>query len=297
MVERKKDMRVLVIGAGGFLGQKIYKTFSESFETYGATNLETDNLYLDITNIDSIKNVLEKVKPNIVINCAGLTDVDYLEGHPDVAEKVNVGGIKNISDVCSKAKMKLIGISTDYVFDGKKGDYTEDDKPNPINVHGNAKFNEEKTIKGSMKDYIIARVSVLYGYNSPNDKQTFVNWVIKKLETGEKIRVIDDQLNTPTLIDDIASALIHLIKAEKNGIYHITGSEKISRYDFALKVAETFKLNKDLIEPIKTSDLKWKAKRPMDSSLSINKLMKEGVRMSGINEGLRRMKAQMEMQL
>jgi len=288
-------MKILIIGASGFVGEKIYNVLSSDFEVIGtySTKKKHNFEHLDMSNRESVIKLISKIKPNVVIHTAGITNVDFFEENPEEIQRVNIQGAKNIIHACLKINSKLIDISTDYVFDGEKGNYTEEDRPNPISVYGKAKLEEEDLVKNSGLNYLILRISVPYGYNASYDKQTFEKWIINNLKNNKEIKVIDDQFNTPTLIDDIANAVKKLIELNRTGIYHVTGSEKISRYDFALKVTEIFGLNEDLIKKLKTKDLNWKAKRPKDSSLNINKLRKEGINMSNINEGLNKMKKQM----
>jgi dTDP-4-dehydrorhamnose reductase len=288
-------MKILIIGASGFVGEKLYTVLSRKFEVIGTYSTKKKNNFeqLDMSDRQSVIELISKIKPNVVIHTAGITNVDFFEDNPEEIQRVNKKGTKNMIDACLKTNSRLIYISTDYVFDGEKGDYTEEDKPNPINAYGKAKLEEEELVKKSELKILILRIAVPYGYNSSYDKQTFEKWIINNLKNNKEIRVIDDQFNTPTLIDDIANAVKKLIELNKIGIYHVTGPETISRYDFAFKVAEIFELSKDLIKRAKTKDLNWKAKRPKNSSLNINKLRKEGINMSNINEGLNKMKKQM----
>jgi len=285
-------MRVLIIGTG-FLGAKLMNKFSDEFEVFG-TNLEGNNYFqLDICNKKKkIYDLFNQINPDIVIHTAALSDVDQCEEDRNLAEKININGTKNVVEACKKKKIKLIFISTDFVFNGEKGDYSEIDIPNPVNYYGKTKLNAEKLIIDSGIEHIIVRTSVLYGYNNRDDRLNFFKWVYKNLENGTKINVATDQINSPTLIDDIAKALIILSKKEKGrnnerGIFNIAGSEAISRFDFAVKIAIFFGFNKKLIRPVKSNELGQKALRPHNSSLNISKINNLGINMSNINEGLK----------
>lgn len=183
---------------------------------------------------------------------------------------INVNGTRNIVEIAEEINAKLIYISTDYVFDGEKGMYKENDQTNPVDYYGETKLEGENVVKETCDDYLIVRPSVLYGWNPV--KLNFVTWMIKELKEGNKINIVKDQFNTPTLADDLAELILELIKKESFGIFHISGSERISRFDFALKIAGIFDLNKNLIKPITTDQLNWIAKRPMDSSLDVSKI-------------------------
>jgi dTDP-4-dehydrorhamnose reductase len=287
-------MKILITGAGGFLGQKLFSIISKDYEVYGTDRRGREPFHkVDLTDKENLAKIVSELRPDVIINSAGITDVDYCEENPEEVRKISQRCIKNLIETCLKNKCKLVHISTDYVFDGKKGDYGEDNKTNPINVYGKIKLEEEKAITSSTLDYIISRVAVLYGYNSPEDKQTFANWVINKLKSRQDIKIINDHFSTPTLIDDIVEAIKNLIRLDKTGIYHVAGSERINRYEFAIKIANIFNLKKSLIRPVTSEEIKWKANRPKDSSLNTDKLKKLNIKMSNIREGLNKMKKQM----
>ncbi|MEM3443201.1 MAG: SDR family oxidoreductase, partial [Candidatus Bathyarchaeia archaeon] len=210
------------------------------------------------------------------------------------AWKVNVEGAKNIAFACNKIGAKLVYISTDYVFDGLKGYYSEEDKPNPINYYGLTKFEGEKQVIQHCQDYVILRTSVLYGWHPW--KQNFVTWVINQLKQNKEINVVQNHFNTPTLAGNLAQMSIEALQRDLHGLYHASGSERINRYDFAVQIAKTFSLDASLIKPIKMSQLaSWVAKRPKDSSLNTDKIQKQlKTKPLNITQGLKRMKAEVE---
>lgn len=287
-------MKILITGAAGFLGTKVMALLKDDFELIGTdTGTAKGSLKMDITKKDEVDFVFQKVKPDVVLHIAAMTDVDRCEVEKELAQNINVMGTKNIIDSCKKINARLVHISTDFVFNGGKGDYTEDDLPDPLSYYANTKLQAEELVKRSRLKWIVIRPEVLYGYNGDGSERSFVQWVYASLKQGKEIRVVDDQYNTPTLVDDIANALIILIKKGREGIYHVAGSEKLSRYDMAVKLAAVFGFDKRLIKRIKSSALKQQAKRPVDSSLNTEKLKKEGVIMHTFEEGLRIMKKQM----
>lgn len=283
--------KVLITGASGFMGTKLVNILSEFFEII-PTDINSE-IILDITNKEQVSQMLNDKKPDIVVHTAAYTDVDSCEDNKELAWSINVGGTKNIAEACKDINAKLIVISTDFIFDGKKGSYTEEDTPNPISEYGRTKLEAEKVVKENLENYLIARTCVLYGYNSPKDKQTFEKWVINNLEEGKEIKVVTDQTVSPTLIDDIALAIKTFIEKDAKGVYHLVGSEIISRYDFAVKVQKVFDLPGKII-PFTSAEFKQKANRPMNSSLRIDKLKTLGVNMSSVEEGLLKEKEQME---
>jgi len=292
-------MNILIIGASGFLGNKAYEIFSAKYRgerkvigTY--SNHAVDNLFqLDITKQSSFDELKKKLKqmnamPDVIIHTAAISDVDYCELHPSDADRINVQGTMN---VIKNFDCKIIYLSTDYVFDGNKGHYSEEDKPNPINYYAKSKLDGEKAVQKHCKNHIIARVAILYGH-SMNEKK-FVNWTIEQLQNKRSIRVVTDQIVTPTFIDDIVYALDTLINNDAKGIFHVAGSQAISRYDMAVETAYAFGFDKKLITPVNSSEFKQPAQRPKNTSLNINKMRNLGIKMSSFKEGIIKLKEQL----
>ncbi len=247
---------------------------------------------MDITNKSEVMRTLLKNLPDVVIHLAAMTDVDKCEIEKARAKKVNVHGTSNLIEACKKISAKIIYLSTDFVFDGKRGYYEEKDDTNPLSYYAKTKLWGEIIVEKSELDYLILRPSVLYGYNDILGRG-FVNWVINNLIEREEIRVVIDQVYTPTLIDDIANGIEVLLNRGCSGIYHLAGPQKLSRYEMALIIAKTFNFENSLIHPITASELKQKAIRPIDSSLNIEKIKREGIYMHNFIDGLKIMKKQM----
>lgn len=266
--------RLLIIGSG-LLGNCFAEMAVNTFVTFATYNEHPLDLkgcksyYLNITNKADVTTLVQKLKPDYIIHTAALTDVDHCERDKRLAWNINVEGTRHISEISRKISAKLVYISTDYVFDGYGGMYKENDSTNPIDYYGATKLGGENLAK-DLKDCIIVRPSVLYGWNPM--KLNFVTWVIQELKRGNAINVVNDQFNSPTLADNLVELILELIEKEENGIFHASGSERISRLDFAIRIAEIFGLNKDLIKPITSDQLNWTAKRPMDSSLDVSKI-------------------------
>lgn len=285
--------RLLITGASGLLGSKIVELTGENYEVIPLHNtkpLHLNSLKLDITNRKEVFSLFRKTKPEVAIHTAAETNVDRCETQKELAWKINVDGTRNVAEACSEANAKMVYISTDYVFDGEKGLYVEEDAPNPINHYGVTKLEGEKQVKKLCKNYVILRTSVLYGWHSW--KQNFVTWVINSLKQKKEISIVEDHFNTPTLADNLAEITIEAIQKNLQGLYHASGSQRISRYEFAQQIVKIFNLNQGLIEPIKMNQIKaWTAKRPKDSSLNINKI-RELLKTKPLNitEGLEKMK-------
>lgn len=271
--------KVVIFGSNGLLGQNLIKRFIKDYEVI-ASSLKSTNFSLtdipyyklDLSNRSGVSDFLASAKPDIIINTAAYTDVDGCEQKRELCWNTNVRAVENIIDIAETFKPLLIQISTDYVFDGTMGDYREKDETNPIGNYARSKMAAENIVKSSSLENIIARTQVLYGSEN-KVKLNFATWVISRLKHNEKIRVVSDQIGNPTYVDDLSESIFKLIQNQEYGLFHISGSEKINRYNFAKKIAEVFNLNNELIEKITTSELKQAAPRPLNSSFIIDKLV------------------------
>jgi len=285
--------KVLITGASGLLGRKLARALSEAYlviPTHSTHPAHPDSVRMDIVDRNEVARVLRTAKPELVVHAAAETNVDMCETNRALAWSVNAEGTRNIAEACGKASAKLVYISTDYVFDGEKGLYSEEDKANPVNYYGVTKLEGERFVTDICEDFVIARASVLYGWHP--GRMNFATWVIDSLKSGKRISVAEDHYNSPTLAENLAEAILKIVEAEATGLYHIAGSERISRYDFAMETAEVFGLDRSLVTPVKMQDLKiWVAKRPRDSSLSVYKARHElKVGLLDVYEGLRQMR-------
>ena len=258
--------KILITGSTGQLGNALGKVFKSRYDLVFTSRTKPNkntNYFLDITNSLLVKDMVSAISPDIIINLAALTNVDLCESNPDLAHAINFQGVKNLVNVF---KGPIIHLSTDYVFDGKLGQYKENDITNPINVYGVTKYKAEKILLEKSKESLVIRTNVLYDYQS-KAKSSFLNWVVDSLKRGEKIKVVDDQFNNPTWTDSISVVIDRAIKADLNGLIHWGDFDWISRYDFANKIADKFNLQSNLIEPIKTEELNQVAPRPLNGGL------------------------------
>ncbi|MFH8119749.1 MAG: dTDP-4-dehydrorhamnose reductase [Candidatus Aenigmatarchaeota archaeon] len=268
-------MKILVTGSSGLLGIKVIDELSKNFDvipSYSSKKLYKEAIKMDVTSWDDVKKVFSKVRPDVVVHTAAMTNVDSCEIDKRKAWVINAAGTKNVAEACKEFDSKLIYISTDYVFDGEKGMYKEEDKPNPINYYGFTKLKGEEFVQEICSDWLILRTSTLYGAHP--SKECFVTWVIKELKKENEVRVVTDQFTSPTLTNDLAKIISKLIKKDEKGVFHTAGSERISRYNLAIKISEIFDLNRSLIRPITSKELEWEAKRPKDSSFDVTKISK-----------------------
>lgn len=279
-------MKVLVIGASGQVGGAIMRFSPGNWVAVGTYSgkQKPGLMHLDVSSREEVFEVFEKVRPDVAILTAACTNVDLCEIDKEKADAVNVNGPLNIRDASVKHGSKMVYISTDYVFDGEKGPYREDDATNPLGYYAWTKLEGER-ITSLAPDHLIIRTTGVY--SADLDSLNFVMQVIKRLGAGEPMRVPSDQYGTPTLADNLAEGIISLLKHGKTGIYNVAGPDFMDRYSFALLIAEVFGLDKELVQPISTSSLGQKAKRPLKAGLIVNKIEREtGLKMAGAREGL-----------
>jgi len=269
-------MRLLITGGSGLLGSKIAALATEKgYEAYSGYNeheaVNGTPIKLDICNKKNVQTVFERTRPQAVVHAAALTNVDKCEEDVGLARKINVEGTINIVDSSKSHNSFLVYVSTDYVFSGKEGLYTETDETNPINHYGLTKLEAEKVVQASTVNWCIVRPSVIYGATPATGKVNFALWILDKLRNNEPIKIITDQWVSPTLNTNLAEMILETIEKRHTGIYHLSGATPINRYDFATKIAETFQLDKKIISKTKSSDMNWHAKRPRNTSLNVEK--------------------------
>jgi dTDP-4-dehydrorhamnose reductase len=221
---------------------------------------------MDITKRSDVETVFKSIKPDAVVHAATLTDVDKCELDKGLAWKVNVDGTKNIADACQDRETFLFYVSSDYVFSGEKGCYHEYDSRDPVNYYGLTKVEAEEIVK-CLPEYFIARPSVIYGATPAAGKVNFALWLIETLSKGDRVKVVKDQWNTPTLNTNLAEMTLEALERRLTGIYHLCGATRVSRLEFAMEIANLFCLDKELIEPVKSEKFILPARRPIDSSL------------------------------
>ncbi len=266
---------ILVTGSNGQLGSEI-RNLSSSCDFFDF--IFTDFEELDISNFKSLEKFFAKNKIDFLINCAAYTNVDKAESEKEKAFLINGKAMENLVKMCEKHNCKLIHISTDYVFNGKKYfPYKEDDKENPNSVYGKSKLAGEKIIINSNIEYIILRTSWLYSSYGNN----FVKTILKLAKKVEKLSVIFDQIGTPTYAKDLSKIIFHILKEKienkkkfKKGIYNFSNEGVCSWFDFSKEIIDFYDINLKLI-PIETKDFPTVAKRPHYSVLNKSKLKRE----------------------
>jgi dTDP-4-dehydrorhamnose reductase len=281
----------MVTGSSGLFGRRLMGVLRDDHEVVGIDKYVPEgqmDLAVDITQKERVKESIVRSAPDVVVHTAAETDVDRCERERVLARRINVEGTANIADACSGVGAKLILVSTDYVFDGNKGNYSETDEPNPISFYGLTKLEAERITSLTSSNSLIIRTSVLYGWHPT--KLNFVTWILKGLRERQILKVVNDHINSPTLADNLADAIQKAIELESKGMLHIAGNERISRFDFARKIAKRFDLDESLLLPVQMKDLNWVARRPRDSSLNVGKAEKElSIELFGVDRGLEEM--------
>lgn len=255
-------MKTLLIGALGMLGTEV-QSLSKSLgiET---TAMDIDDL--DITSIDHVLDFTKKLKPQLIINCAAYTNVDGCETDEDNAFRVNAIGPRNLAMACEEIGASLVHISTDYVFDGtQENPYDEYDMPNPQSAYGRTKYAGERLVAHCCSRSYIIRTAWLYGAKGKN----FVSTMLQLAKSGKPLKVVDDQIGSPTYAKDLAEAIMTLVEKPRYGIYHFTNAGFCSWYDFAKEIFDQAGLEVDL-SPCSTEEFPRPAKRPAFSKLKNN---------------------------
>ncbi len=273
-------MRVLVTGSNGLLGTKLLERMlrEPTAEPLGASRGERANAYLgdlpfwqlDVTDPAAVGRVLDEARPDAVIHTAALTDVDGCERQRDLALAINRDGAAHVARACAARGVRLVHLSTEYVFDGTAGPYSEDDEPNPLGWYAQTKHAGEQAVVATGGDWAIARTTVIYGY-APHVRANFVLWLLGRLGAGERASIVDDQVGSPTLADNLAEMTLSLAASERVGVFNTVGADVMSRYEFARLVAEIFGLDPDLLDPISTASLKQLAPRPLRAGLLMDR--------------------------
>lgn len=290
-------MKVLITGSNGLLGQHLIPVFLEDSRyeviasgrgpnrlpaqkgyTYEATNLR------DAT---SVRHLLEKHQPDIVIHAAAMTQVDDCERNKDACWDTNVSATRYLLQAAEKQNAFFIFLSTDFVFDGLQGPYVEEDIVNPICYYGSSKVAAESMVRNSKLSWAIVRTVLVYGVAADPKRSNIITWVKSNLEQGKKLKVVDDQWRTPTLVQDLAAGCKLVADKKVTGIFHISGNETLTPYQMAVQTADYFKLNTQLLEKVDAKSFAQPAKRPAKTGFVIEKAVKElGFKPHNFEEGL-----------
>jgi dTDP-4-dehydrorhamnose reductase len=285
---------ILVTGASGLLGASVALLAREQGrEVVGLHHHHRvhmdglESLGADLADPAETRRIFLEVKPSIVVHCAAATNVDWCEDHPAEADRINVKMPATIAEMAAQSGARLVYVSTDSVFGGERGDYAETDAPSPVNVYAKTKLQGEREVLRYHPAASIARVN-LYGWNAQN-KESLAEWILKQLTLGNVVPGFSDVHFCPVLANDVAEILLALSDQNLGGLYHIVGSERVSKHEFARRVASTFGFDPGQVVPTRLVDAKLKARRPPDTSLNTGKICAVlGRPMPDVAAGLRR---------
>jgi dTDP-4-dehydrorhamnose reductase len=262
---------------GTYLLERLDKRYEELFVVEHSTRAKHGkSVYMDLVNIDHVRTELDRLKPTIIINLAALTDVDECEKKPFEADVVNHKLPKELAEYWFRAKSNDLGVfivhvSTDYIFDGTVGNYTEESIGNPVNEYGRTKLLGELAISSVVpeQNWCLGRMCSIFGLHPK--KKTFPVFAIENLLSGKTVTAVMDQYNTPSYVVNVCDMLAELIENKRFGTFHISGSSRLSRYEQGIKIAEELGVDSKLIISKSSAEMNWLAKRPPDSSLSVEK--------------------------
>ena len=298
--------KILVTGSNGLLGQKlVHLILDQSNHILLATSKGENRLKsrsdfdyrsLDITDKNRVDSIVSEFKPDVLINSAAMTNVDACESFQEDCIALNVDGVKNLVAACENHNTHLIHLSTDFVFDGKAGPYSENDQPNPLSFYGQSKYDSELIVSNSsLSKWSIARTIIIYGIVENMSKSNIVLWAKSALESGSELKIVDDQFRSPTFAEDLAKGCLLIAEKEKNGIYHLSGKESMSILELVYRVADFYGLDKSTISPVKSESLNQAAKRPPITGFVLDKANKElGYFPLSFNEGLKLLSKEIE---
>lgn len=262
-------MKVLVTGIKGQLGHDVML----ELEKRGHEGVGVDVEEMDITEETKVQEVMADVKPDAVVHCAAYTAVDQAEDHEEICRRVNVLGTEHISKACRKLGCKMLYLSTDYIFagDGERA-WEPEDAADPLNVYGKSKYDGEQEIRKYLEQYFIVRISWVFGINGAN----FIKTMLRLGKERGEVKVVNDQIGSPTYTRDLAVLLVDMIETDRYGAYHATNEGICSWYEFAVEIFKAAGMDDVKVTPVASSAFPAKAKRPMNSRMSKEKLEKNG---------------------
>ncbi len=276
IVEQKQKM--LITGVSGLLGNNLAYYFQDKYDVLGLYHSFPINRkgmgtkQCDLMDKDKVFEVISDFCPEVLIHCAALANVDQCEKDEILARKLNIDSVENIIQVLEGSNTKFVHISTDNIFNGEKGSYMEGDQPLPVNIYAKTKYAAE-SIALKFDNTIVARINI-FGWNVQN-KQSLGEWVLSELQNQNKIKGFVDAIFSSLYTFDLAKLIEAALEKDIKGIYHFAASDSMSKYDFAVEIAELVELDQGLIEPSSVDDFEFTARRPKNLSLNTQKLQGE----------------------
>ena len=273
--------RILVTGSNGLLGQKLTDLCLSDPEVELIASSKGPNRHpikegyiyedMDILDAVQIERVVEKYHPDTIVNTAAMTNVDACESDKENCYALNVGSVKSLIGLCEKHNIQIIHLSTDFIFDGENGPYTEDDEANPLSYYGQTKLEAEQLLRQSSCRWVILRTIIVYGIVNDMSRSNIILWAKGALEKGSPINVVDDQWRMPTLAEDLAECCLLAAKQNAEGIFNASGKDMLSILELVRKVAEYWELDQSLIKAISADSLNQAARRPRRTGFVLDK--------------------------
>jgi dTDP-4-dehydrorhamnose reductase len=282
--------KVLITGTSGLLGAKLVNSLVTNFEdisclglyniyqdTFSGLSQQSSNLkfeQVDIRDEKTLEKVFDYFSPDTVIHCAALRELEYCETHPQQAQEVNVTGTEYIAKCCKELGARLVFISTDIIFDGSEEKYSESSEPRPLNVYGNTKATSEQLIGDILPDdrWLIIRLSVLYGHHLLGRRKDFVEFVVEKLISNQKVQLFSDKFRNITYLEWVSQTILRLCDNDSTGIFHVCGDECLNNLVWGEMIADVFGLNENLIIPTTMEEVLKGITRPKRIFLDNSKL-------------------------
>ena len=293
-------MRVLIVGASGFIGQYLVRRLNAIPDyaivgTFWSRSPQDDLIAwrrVELTGSAALEQVFQMAQPDVVVHLAAMADVGTAERNPQLATAVNVTATSTIAHLCQLHGARLVFVSTEYVFDGRRGYYREDEPPNPTTHYGLTKYQAEQEVAKLASSWSVLRTSIVYGWPAPG-KRNFVPGLVQRLSSGETYQGPTDVYRTPVYVEHLTAAIARLVEEDFPGIHHVAGSDWVSMYQFASAVAEVFHLDPQLVvlaaSPSERSQLPGTPDMlGLDCAMTIRRL---GLEHPGLTGGLAAMKA------
>jgi dTDP-4-dehydrorhamnose reductase len=291
---------ILVTGASGLLGANLVmaarkrgEKVAVAYHRHPVRFPGTEGMALDLNQPSRIEAVLDAVRPDWIVHCAAATDVDWCQDNPEEARRINTEASRRLAESARARGTRFLFVSTDAVFDGRKGGYGEGDSAAPVNVYGSTKWAAEQAIQELIPKSLVVRTN-LYGWNL-QPKQNLAEWILNRLEASERVPGFEDVIFTPILADDLSELLLDMIERSLEGLYHVTGSEALSKYEFARRLAKVFGHDPGAVQPIRQLASELRAPRPRNTALRTTKAARAlGRDLPTVSAGLQRFKADRE---
>jgi dTDP-4-dehydrorhamnose reductase len=295
-------IRILVTGCHGLLGQALVEGLGPDVERMDGIDLHEDSFFTglrgyeyhhqDLTERTETIELIHRIQPSVIIQTAAMTSLNTCEVARERCWQVNVRAVENVVEAARRTNARMILLSTDHVFNGEAGPYSELDRPDPLSYYGKSKLAAENAVLGGGVELAIIRTVSVFG-RGRHLKPNFVSWLVGKLREGKEVRVVSDQMSNVTFVGDLVRAIRKVILLNKSDLYHVAGRQIINRFEFARHIAQAYGLSPDPIQPTLTRLLDQPAPRPLQGGLVVDKAEKElKLRFLDVEEALRQYREQ-----